>query len=107
MVVAAPGVGQLGDALAPPATVGSSLNQRVLLMYLTPSSDLMVVAAPGVGQLGDALAPRYRGVLSKSESPSLDVLDQDGSLAAPITWPGSPPFPQHPNLWESIWPEMV
>jgi hypothetical protein len=33
----------------------------------------MVVAAPGVGQLGDALAPRYRGVLSKSESPSLDV----------------------------------
>jgi hypothetical protein len=39
------------------------------------SSDLMVVAAPGVGQLGDALAPRYRGVLSKSESPSLDVLD--------------------------------
>jgi hypothetical protein len=62
MVVAAPGVGQLGDALAP-ATVGSSLNQRVrLLMYLTTSSDLMVSAAPGVGQLdgGYALAPRQR-----------------------------------------------
>ena len=62
--------------LLTPATVGSSLNQRVrLLMYLTISSALMVVAVPGVGQLGDALVPRYRGVLSKSESPSLAVLD--------------------------------
>jgi hypothetical protein len=55
--------------LLPPATAGSSLNQRArLLIYFTRTQ-------------GTFLSPAW-----------VNWIEKHGSLAAPMTWPGSPHF---------------